>query len=116
MNHETPSADMKLFAKALLSGISFDALRAEFGLTAEEDLPIDPTGENFEFIRGSRIPPTPGVCQYLASDDELTDEIIDSMELALERDYRITAPFFITSMRDCAEGRLQVRYFYLESE
>lgn len=108
--------DLKLFATALLSGASPKALLAEFGATPEEDLPIDPSGADLESIRGSRILPTLAICKYLASDDDLTDEIIDSMELALERDYKIAAPFYITSMRDRKNGRLQVSYFYLERE
>jgi hypothetical protein len=116
MNEQTPYTDTKLFAEALLSGASLKALHAEFGLTAEEDLPIDPSGADLESIRGSRILPTPGVCQYLASDDDLTNETIDSMEIALERDYRIPAPFFITSMRKRSKGKLSVRYFYLDRE
>ncbi len=38
------------------------------------------------------------------------------MELALECDYRIAAPFFIISMRERTKGKLQIRYFYFESE
>jgi hypothetical protein len=116
MNEQTPSTEMKLFAEALLSGVSLNALAAEFGSTAEEDLPIDPSGADLESIRCSRILPSPGVCQHLASDDDLTDEIIDSMELALERDYRIPAPYFITSMRERTKGVIQVTYFYLDRE
>ena len=108
--------DLKIFATALLSGTSPKALLAEFGPTPGEDLPIDPTGADFDSIRGSRILPTMGVCKYLASDDDLTDEIIDSMELSLERDYKIESPFFISSVRDRVEGKLLVRYFYLDKE
>jgi hypothetical protein len=116
MNESTPPIDIKLFALALLSGASPKALLAKFGPTPDEDLPIDPTDADLESIYGSRILPTIGICKYLASDDELTDETIDHMELALERDYQIKAPFFITSIRDRENGKLTLRYFYLERE
>lgn len=116
MKDSSPDSDLKLFAEALLSGASLKALHAEFGLTEEEDLPIDPTGADLESIIGRRILPTPGVCQYLASDDDLTTETTDSMELALERDYRIPAPYFIAPMRKRTKGKLSVRYFYLDRE
>lgn len=113
-----PSMDIKTFARALLDGTSPTALLAEFGPDAGDDLPIDPTGtDDLDSLRGSRILPTIGICRYLASDDPLTNTAIDSMELALERDYGITAPFFITSMRSGREGHnLSIDYFYLEKE
>lgn len=111
--------DLKLFATALLSGRSLDAVIAEFGPGPGEDMPISLAGvspDALEDLRGSKVLPTAGVCQYLATDDDLTDSIIDNMELALERDYGISAPFFITSHRLRSEQGLKVDYFFLDRE
>lgn len=111
--------DLKLFATALLSGRSLDAVIAEFGPGPDEDMPISLTGvssDALEDLRGSKVIPTPGVCRYLASDDDLTHDIIDNMEIALERDYCVPAPFYITSHRTRDGGSLKVAYFYLDKE
>jgi len=116
MSNQTPPNNIRLFAEALLSGISLEALIADFRLEPEDDLPIDPTGADLESICGSRILPTIAICNYLATEDELSHETIDSMEIAMEKAYGIQAPFFITSMRGHFKGKLMVEYFYLLNE
>ena len=71
-----------------------------------------------QWVNNSKVLPTPGVQAYLDSGDTLTDHAIDSMELALERDYRTVAPWYITSARKGreADGNLTVEYFYLGTE
>lgn len=109
--------DLKLFATALLSGRALEAVIAEFGAGPDDEQPVSLAGlTDLGPLRGSKVLPTLGVCQYLASDDDLTDDIIDHMDLALERDYQIKAPFFITSHRTREDDRLQVAYFYLDAE
>ena len=112
--------DLKLFAKALLAGThSPEALMAEFGPGLGEDQPVDLTNatpEDLERLHGSKILPTRGVCSYLASDDVLTHSIIDQMERALENDYKLQHPWFITAFRKHKNDNLTVAYFYLEHE
>lgn len=108
--------DLKLFAQALLSGRSLDAVIAEFGVDPEADLPVSLEGvTDLEPLHGRKVLPTTGVCKYLATDDELTHAIIDSMELALEHDYGVKPPFFITSHRIEGEHP-KVAHFYLDRE
>lgn len=107
--------DIDLFAKALLSTRKFDDIFAEFGEVDDPGIILE-AGADLEALLGSKILPTKGVCKYLASDDELDHKIIDNMELALERDYGVKAPYYITSMRSTKNGRHQVDYFYLGKE
>lgn len=108
--------DLKLFAEALLSGRSLDNVIAEFGAGPDEDLPVSLIGvTDLEPLRGRKVLPTIGVCKYLAVEDELTHVIIDSMEIAIERDYGIKAPYFITSLRIEGEHP-KVAHFYLDRE
>jgi len=115
-------SDIKQFAKALLAGThSPEALLAAFSAGPGQGLPVDPTNatpDDLERLRGSKIIPTRGVCSYLASDDVLTNDTINQMELSLERDYGIKSPWCITSMVSGTEekGNLAVEYFYLERE
>ena len=114
--------DEKLFAETLLAGChSLEALRAEFGALPGEDgelnlAEVDPS--QLENHRGSKVRPIPGVKLYLQSGDDLTNQAINSMELAMEKAYQVQPPFFITTMRDGEEAKksLQVRYFYLDRE
>lgn len=60
--------------------------------------------------------PTPEMQRYLDSDDVLTDHTVEMMELALEKFYKVTAPWVICA--ECsgreAKGDLSVDYFYLD--
>lgn len=111
-----PMHDIRLFAKALLAGThSIAALRAEF-CTGEDPL-VDLTGFTEEQLAAHdncKVLPTPAICRYLAAEDELSDATIDSMELALERDYNIRPPWFIGSFRSNKGKALD--YFYLLRE
>jgi hypothetical protein len=61
----------------------------------------------------SKVIPTSGIQAYLASGDQLTNFTIDMMELAMERDYGVTMPWFIDCERTGREedGNLKVDCF-----
>jgi len=106
-------------AEALLAGThSPQALKAEFG--AADDAAIDLATiapADLAAHQGRKVLPTTGIAAYLASGDLLTDEAIDSMEISLEREFRIEQPFFITSQRSGVSGKnLKVEHFYLDRE
>ena len=121
MNISPPMApDLRLFAQALLSGRPLESIIAEFGALPEEDQPVSLAGADpaaLESLVGSKVIPTESICKYLASDDDMTHAMIDSMELALERDCGVAAPFFITSRREnLPNGFCKPTYFYLDKE
>ena len=107
-----------LLAAALLAGThSPKALNAEFGAADDEPINLATHPAALAELQGRKIIPTAGITSYLASGDILTDEAINSMEISLEREFRIQPPFFITSMRSGTTGKdLRVEYFYLDCE
>lgn len=89
---------------------------ADNGITLDPDVPVCLANVPPERWQDCcKVLPTPAIQRYLESGDTLTDHTIDMMELALEKAYGVTAPWYI----DCArEGRqatntLKVRYFSL---
>ena len=71
-----------------------------------------------EWVNNCKVLPTPAIQRYIASDDALDDHTIDMMELALEKNYNVAAPWCITSIRSGSveNGDLAVDYFYLLKE
>lgn len=111
----------RLFAEALLAGThSFKTLQAEFGLSHDEDQAIDLSSITLEdraTYLSKKVLPTSGIARYLACGDLLTNEAINAMETAMEKEFKVEEPYFITSMRSGREGKdLKVDYFYLEIE
>lgn len=118
MNPPEPAPAERIFAEALLAGRhSPEALRAEFGEIFDKalDLARIPP-EDLLSLRGNKVLPAPGVTEYLAGGDPITDEILDAAEIATERHYKLESPFFITSIRDGEGDRRRARYFYLDVE
>ncbi len=89
------------------------------GFQPDPDLPVCLAGISPEqWIQHCKVLPTPGVQAYLDSGDTLTNHAIDMMELALERDYGVSEPWTIVSIRNGreADDTLAVEYFYLIRE
>jgi hypothetical protein len=108
--------DIIALAKTIFAGThSIEALRAEFEMPDNEFADLSSVlPDQLAAFEGFKVLPTPAVCKYLATGDELSTETIDSMEIALERDYNIQAPWFITSVR--GPGGKSLEYFYLLCE
>jgi hypothetical protein len=70
------------------------------------------------WVNNCKVLPTPAIQRYIESEDVLNNHTIDMMELALEKNYNVAAPWCITSMRSGSEenGDLAVDYFYLLKE
>lgn len=114
-----PDSEASQLADALLSGThSTKAIAAEF--SPEASIAVDLTGKSpaeLDDLRGSEVLLTPAIASYLASGDDLTHEILDHAELALEKHYAIEPPFFITSRRSGSEGKgLAAVSFFLDKE
>ena len=112
-------SEEKLFAETLLAGThSPAALKAEFGAVDDSAIDLSTIAPaDLAAYQGRPVQPTSGIASYLASGDPLTDDAINSMELALEREYRIEAPYFITSKRVGTSSKdLKVIHFYLDIE
>lgn len=89
------------------------------GLQPDPDLPVCLASFPPEaWVDCCKVLPTPAVQRYLDSGDTLTNHAIDMMELALERDYGVSAPWCVVSHRKGreADGTLAVDYFYLLQE
>ena len=71
-----------------------------------------------EWMENTKVVTLPAIQKYLDSDDILTDHTIDMMELATEKAYGVTEPWYVTSIREGTEeeGDLSVKYFYLGKE
>lgn len=59
------------------------------------------------WMENTNVLPTPAIQKYLDSGDVLTPHTIEMMELAMERDYGVKAPWYITS---------EVPYYNKETE
>lgn len=72
-----------------------------------------------EWTNNTKILPTPGIQKYLDSGDTLTPHTIEMMELAMERDYAVEPPWYITSVVPFYDKETEspvVEYFYLGKE
>jgi hypothetical protein len=70
------------------------------GYEPDQDLPVCLANiPPAEWQDLSKVIPTPGVQAYLNTGDLLTNHTLDMMELALERDYAVTEPWFIDCER-----------------
>ena len=105
-------------AEAILAGTHSPlSLKAEFGAADDEAIDLATHPASLAELQGRKILPTTGIASYLASGDLLTDESINSMEVSLEREFRVEPPFFITSKRSGTSGKnLKVEHFYLDRE
>lgn len=98
------------FRRVLISiGIDPDE---DFSDLAPEDLSAIPQDQWEDCTH--LVPPAP-ILRYLESGDTLTHHTIDMMELAMEKAYQVSSPWYISSTRDGSEdaGTLQVRHFAL---
>lgn len=72
-----------------------------------------------QWTENTKLLPTPGIQRYLDSDDILTPHTIEMMELAMERDYGVKAPWYVTSVVPFFDKETEapvVEYFYLGRE
>lgn len=77
------------------------------GIQPDQDLPICLANlPQDQWIPFSKVLPPPDIQRYIDSDDDLTNHTIDMMELAMERDYKVTEPWYINCERTGSEKDL----------
>jgi hypothetical protein len=112
--------DSNKLRDALLAGThSIKAICDEF-CTPDTREPVDLTGRSQAEIADLAqslhpILPTPDVAKYLASGDVLTDKTINSMEIAIETQYGIKAPYYVDSRRTRSGTTVTLDGFFLDS-
>lgn len=108
----SPQGDQELHE--VLSALGIDPTE-DFSDLRPEDISATPRDQ---WEDCTEVIPPPSILRYLASDDTLTDHTIDMMELAIEKAYKVTSPWFITSTRSgsAENGDLKVKRFTLMRE